>query len=161
MRSTLPGPLGDEVRRELARVAPASGMAIIVEAWPAAVGRPIAENAWPARLGRDGTLHVTVSSSTWAYELSQLAEMILARLREHLGDASPPALRFAPGPLPERGLESVETPARFVPEVNPAQRAEGERVAAGIGAPELRKLVARAAAASLAARSAAPRNRPF
>jgi len=161
VKGTLPGPLGDEVRRELARVVPATGMPAIVEAWTEAVGGPIAENAWPARLGRDGTLHVAASSSTWAFELSQLADTIMSRLRERLAAAAPLALRFAPGPLPERGLESVKTSARFVPEVSPAAREEGERIAAVITDPELRSLVARAAAASLATRPPGPGDRSF
>lgn len=160
--STLPGPLGDEIRRELARVGPAApGMAAIVEAWPAAVGGPIAENAWPARLARDGTLHVSASSSTWAFELSQLAEEILARLRNHLGDANPAEVRFSLGPLPERGRASVTSPARTVPKVSREAQEEGDRIAAEIANPELRALVARAAAASLATSPRDPGNRPF
>jgi len=152
VKSTLPGPLGGEVRRELARVEPRAGMAAIVEAWPEAVGGPITDNAWPARLGRDGTLYVATSSSTWAFELAQLADTVMSRLRERLGAATPAALRFAPGPLPERGLESVETPARTAPEVSPEALEEGRRIASVIADPELRGLVARAAAASLAVR---------
>ena len=39
-----------DVKRELGRFGPASGMAPLVEAWPAAVGPEIARNAWPARI---------------------------------------------------------------------------------------------------------------
>jgi len=61
--------IGDDVRRELSRFGPAAGMAELLAAWPAAVGEGIARNAWPARIGRDGTLHVAVASSAWAFEL--------------------------------------------------------------------------------------------
>ena len=160
-RRSLPEPIGDDVRRELARFGPAAGMADVVNTWPEAVGAGIAANAWPARLGRDGTLHVATSSSTWAFELSQLGETILARLREALGKRSPRALSFAVGPLPERGVESVQSLARTVPELTPAARAAGDEIAAAIEDPELRKLVARAAAASLAPRANRPGDRAF
>jgi hypothetical protein len=48
-----------------------------------------------------------------------------------------------------------------VPEVSPADREEGERIAAAITDPGLRDLVARAAAAALADRSADPPGRSF
>ena len=143
-------PLDDEIRRELARFGPESGLADVVAAWPGAVGEQIAANAWPARIARDGTLHVATSSSAWAFELTQLEGTIRVRLAERLGPAAPPRLRFAAGPLPERGAESVEKERRKPPEVDDVARAEGERIAAPIEDSELRELVARAAAASLA-----------
>src|SRR5438034_9247491 len=90
-------PLADTVRNEVTRLGPQAEIGRIAEAWPAAVGEQIARNAWPARIGRDGTLHVHTSSSTWAFELGQLA----ADIRGRLGSLAPPKLRFAPGPLPE------------------------------------------------------------
>jgi hypothetical protein len=144
-------PLGDEVRRELGRFGPQAGLGEVVGAWPQAVGHAIAANAWPARVARDGTLHVAVSSSAWAFELTQLEATIRARLAEHLETEAPPLLRFAPGPLPEPGGEGVETSARSVPNPTPADLEAGERIAASIADPALREAVARAAAASLAA----------
>ena len=149
-RWSLPRPLGDDVRRELARFGPAGDMAEIVAAWPAAVGSPIAANAWPARVARDGTLHVTTSSSTWAFEHSQLESQVLARLRGALGERAPRSLRFALGRLPGRGAESVESRARPVPRVGTEERRRAEEIAAPIEDAALRELVARAAAASLA-----------
>ena len=146
-------PIEDEVRRELARFGPAAGLGDIVAAWPECVGAGIAANAWPARLARDGTLHVSTSSSAWAFELTQLAASILARLQEGLGESAPASLRFAPGPLPEAGPEPVEALERSVPKVSEADRAEGARIAAGIENQDLREAVARAAEASLAAGS--------
>lgn len=155
-RWSLPGPLTSNVQRELARFGPAGDMAEIVAAWPTAVGGPVATNAWPARVARDGTLHVATSSSTWAYELSQLEAQILARLRAALGDRAPCSVRFAIGRVPSAGADSVENPARPVPRVTEEERRRGEEIAAPIGDADLRELIARAAAASLAGPGARP-----
>jgi predicted nucleic acid-binding Zn ribbon protein len=147
---TLPGPIGDEVRRELSRFGPEAGIGELVAAWPEAVGLGVAANAWPARIARDGTLHVSTASSAWAFELAQLEETVVTRLREHLGEAAPSRLRFAVGPLPERGSEAVEEVHSTGPKVTPEHREEGSRIASEIEDPKLRDAVARAAAASLA-----------
>jgi hypothetical protein len=149
-------PLGDDVRRELSRFGPAAGLGDVVREWPAAVGPAIAANAWPARIARDGALHVATSSSAWAFELTQLADTVRARLAERLADDVPTSLRFAPGPLPEPAVEAVATSERAVPEVSPAARAEAERIAAGVADPALREAISRAAAASLAAAARGP-----
>lgn len=126
-------------------------MADVVRAWPAAVGDAVARNAWPARIGRDGTLHVATSSSAWAFELSQLEPRIRSQLAGVLGkDAQPRRLRFAPGRLPEPDPLPGDAAFAPVPEPRPADVAEGERLAADIEDENLRKLVAKAAAASLA-----------
>ena len=139
--------LGDEVRRELGRFGPAEGMARLVEAWPGAVGETIARNAWPARLARDGTLHVATRDSVWAFELGQQE----ARIRERLGALSPPALRFAPGRVPEpAAAREPEKRAKPPREPNSEDRKLAAALASGIEDEELRMLVARAAAASLA-----------
>ena len=142
--------IGDNVKRELGRFGPAAGMAELVEAWPLAVGEAIARNAWPARLARDGTLNVATSSSAWAFELGLLAAEICARLQQALGDAAPRRLRFAPGRLPEAPQEEPEeaTPGAVRP--SPADAARAARLAASIEADELREIVARTAAVSLA-----------
>jgi hypothetical protein len=128
-------------------------MGEIVAAWPVAVGPAIASNAWPARVARDGILHVAAASSAWAFELTQLSSSVLANLQEHLGGASPNAIRFAVGPLPELEVEAETSVERTVPKPTGRERAEAERMAAEIEDEELRKAVARAAAASLAASS--------
>ena len=146
-------PIEDEIRRELSRFGPAAGLGDIVAAWPDCVGAGIAANAWPARLARDGSLHVSTSSSAWAFELTHLAPSILERLRERLRESAPASLKFAPGPLPEAGPEPVEASKRTVPMVSEADRAQGARIAAEIENPDLRQAVARAAETSLAAGS--------
>jgi hypothetical protein len=118
----------------------------VADAWPAAVGEQIARNAWPARVARDGTLHVNTSSSAWAFELTQLE----ATIREKLGTLAPPKLRFAPGPLPEPLTTAEDASPANAPEPSPDDRARASELAAAIGDENLRNLVARAAAASLA-----------
>jgi hypothetical protein len=142
--------IGDDVRRELSRFGPAAGMAELLAVWPAAVGEGISRNAWPARLGRDGTLHVAVTSSAWAFELGAHAPEILGRLRGGLGDDAPTALRFTPGPVPEPDPGDAEQASPPVPEPTADDLAEADRIAATIEDLELRALVSRAAAASLA-----------
>jgi Dna[CI] antecedent, DciA len=135
--------LGGEVKRELGRFGPQSGIADIVEAWPAAVGETIARSAWPARVARDGTLHVNTADSVWAFELTNRAADIAKRLGIE-------AIRFAPGRLPEASDPDLKTADSRPPEPSESLRQEGARLAAGIEDENLRKIVARAAAASLA-----------
>jgi hypothetical protein len=136
-------PLADEVRRELARFGPESGISAVVEAWPDAVGPEIARNAWPARIQRDGTLVVHVRDSIWGFELGQCAAEIASRL------PGSPALKFVPGPLPEAASPEPppEAPKRLEPTPEEAVRVSGW--ASEIADDELRELVARAARASL------------
>jgi len=143
--------LGRQIEQELGRLGPhgSGDMAAIVRAWPAAVGAENARRAWPARLARDGTLHVNAADSVWAFQLGTMSGAILERLREHIGEATPPALRLAPGPIPE---PAAETPSSSPPPLRVASE-DTERAAtltAEIEDEELRRTVARAAAASLA-----------
>jgi hypothetical protein len=143
------GRIDDDVRRELKRFGPAAGMAELVAAWPRLVGDQIAHNAWPARFGRDGTLYIATSSSAWAFELTQLQGEILERLRQGLEQPPPAGLRFFPGKLPETDSAEAEEPAREPVDPTPEQRERGAALAAQIEDEDLRKLVAKAAAASL------------
>jgi predicted nucleic acid-binding Zn ribbon protein len=145
-----PQPIGGQVRRELARFGAADGMADVVGAWPELVGEEVARNAWPARIARDGTLQVHTSSSAWAFELGQLAPTILERLRETLPKTSLKALRFAVGNLPEPELTGAERAGAEAPRPGPKERAAAAELTSSLTDPELRDLVARAAAASLA-----------
>jgi Dna[CI] antecedent, DciA len=149
------------LERALSRLGPPGAISAVVEVWPEAVGRAIAANAWPARISRDGTLHVSTSSSTWAFELTQLEETVRSGLRERLGEGCPPRLRFAAGRLPERGAELVEPSRQRVHKPSPAALAAAETIAAPIADPGLRAAVARAAAASLEGADTCPDDRPF
>jgi predicted nucleic acid-binding Zn ribbon protein len=144
-----PERIGDDAQRELSRFGPAEGMAELVRAWPGAVGEQIARNAWPARLARDRTLHVSTSSSAWAFELAQLEPKLRERLVETLGKGAPTALRFAPGKLPERSAEEIESRPRRGREATPEERELAAALAAEIEDENLRKIVAKAALASL------------
>ena len=146
----LPRRIGDEVRRELKRFGPAAGMAELVAAWPGLVGEQIARNAWPARFGRDGTLYVATSSSAWTFELTQLQGEILERLRKTLEEPLPTGLRFFPGKLPETPEIEDETRSREPVSPTPEQLERGSSLAAQIEDEDLRKVVAKTAAASLA-----------
>ena len=145
-----PERIGGDVQRELKRFGPVGAMAEIVRAWPAAVGDSIARNAWPARVSRDGTMHVATSSSAWAFELGLLEADIRKRLEAALGADAPARLRFAPGRLPEPPREPADQRQAGPPEPTPAEEREAARLAAPIEDENLRKVVAKAAAASLA-----------
>src|SRR6476469_4578443 len=126
-------PLGPDIRSELARFGPQAGMAELVERWPEAVGAAIARNAWPARIARDGTVHVNTADSIWSFELGQRA----AEIAETLGV---PAVRVAPGALPEPDAESAEQPLEVAPE--DAERARA--IASSITDENLRESVQKA-----------------
>lgn len=145
-----PERIGDEVQRELGRFGPAEGMTEIVRAWPSVMGEQIARNAWPARISRDGKLHVATASSAWAFELAQLEPKLLERLGEALGDGAPPGLRFAPGKLPEPSPEDDAGVSKALREPTAEERELAAAMASGIEDETLRKIVAKAVAASLA-----------
>jgi hypothetical protein len=145
-------PLGSEVKRELARFGPQSGMGDVVAAWTDAVGAGIARNAWPARIQRDGTLIVHAADAVWAFELGHRAAEIAARL------PNVERIRFVPGPLPEAAADDPQARAAPLARPTAAQAAQAESWAAEIEDGELRERVAAAAAASLARGSA---DRPF
>jgi hypothetical protein len=135
--------LGDEVDRELGRFGPEAKIAAMVEAWPAAVGETIARSAWPARVARDGTLHVNTADSVWAFELTNRAGEIADRLGID-------RVRFAAGRLPEPPAPESERGVPAPQEPSPELLETGAQIAAGIEDENLRKIVARAAAMSLA-----------
>jgi predicted nucleic acid-binding Zn ribbon protein len=145
-----PETIAGDVRRELERFGVPGAIGDVVAAWPSAVGSSIARNAWPARIARDGTLHVSTSSSAWAFELGLLEAQLRERLIEALGERAPTQLRFAPGRLPEPAAPEGSEAAARPPNVTEQHVQAGEELAAPISDENLRKLVAKAAAASLA-----------
>jgi hypothetical protein len=132
------------VKRELRRFGPNAEMGEVVAAWPAAVGEEIARNAWPARFQRDRTLIVHTRDAIWGFELGHRAAEISSRL------PGKPALKFVPGPLPEPGAEPPQATPQEPPPATLEQVEQAARWASEIDDEELRALVARAAAASLA-----------
>lgn len=143
--------LDGSVRRALRRVGvPDAGeLAAVTEAWPLAVGEAISRSAWPQRIARDGTLHLTTVSATWAFELTRMEAEIRERLRERLGAEPPASLRFAPGPVPAPG--PLETTAAPLPRATVEEEHAAASLTAGIDDSELRDAVRRAALASLVA----------
>ncbi len=121
-------------------------MSEVLEAWPAAVGPEIARNAWPARFQRDGTLIVHTQDSVWSFELGQRAAEISERL------PGKPSLKFVPGPLPELGADPTPATPQGSPSVTVDQQERAAAWASGIEDAELREIVAKAAALSLARR---------
>ena len=132
------------MKRELRRLGPNADMGDVVAAWPGAVGDEIARNAWPARFQRDRTLIVHARDAIWSFELGHRAGEISARL------PGTPPLKFVPGPLPEVGAEPPQATPQGSPPATLEQVARATRWASEIDDEELRALVARAAAASLA-----------
>jgi hypothetical protein len=114
-------------------------MAELVDRWPGVVGAAIARNAWPARIARDGTVHVNTADSVWAFELGQRAAEIAGKLRA-------PAVRFAPGPLPEPDEEPHDRTVETTREDEERARA----IASTISDEKLRETVQKAVSFSLA-----------
>jgi hypothetical protein len=138
--------VGADIARQLRRFGPAAGMAPVVEAWPAAVGAEIARNAWPARITRDGTLHIHTQDSIWAFELTTRAEEIRGRL----GGVAPRRIAFAAGPLPEPEEDPLDTPGRVPVTPTAEHLAKADSLTRVIRDEDLRKVVAKTVAASLA-----------
>lgn len=134
-------PLGDAVQHELRALGPNAAIGEVTEAWPGAVGPDIARCAWPARFQRDGTLVVHARDAIWAFELGHRAAEISARLPGR------PPLKFLPGPLPEPGAPEEASPE--APAATLEERRQAAEWASSIEDEELRRAVARAAAASL------------
>ena len=109
--------------------------------WQNAVGARLAQRTHPERLS-DGVLVVRVPSSTWAQELSLLSAVVVDRLRA----AGHPVvqLRFSVG----ASVAPPEPPPIVVRRV--ALPAALEASLARIEDPELRRLIAEAAAYGLA-----------
>lgn len=64
---------------------PATLLAAVQSAWPAAVGEAVAREATPLA-EREGVVTVACSSATWAEELDLLGDRIRAQVRERLPD---------------------------------------------------------------------------
>jgi hypothetical protein len=152
--------------REAAKRAGLPAASELLEVWPAVVGETIAANAWPAKQTRAGLLVVNTTSTTWAFELKHLAPKILEKLKLALPGGCPSELRFVPGPVPGEARAAGEQMDLRTPVVGDEERLCGEELAASVSDKELRELIARAAAASLAKSSAKTRfghtsSRPF
>lgn len=150
--------LGADIRRSLAAAGAqeVGQLAELTRVWPTAVGAAIARAAWPQRLGRDGTLLVATVSSAWANELTLLQADVLAKLAAVAGQATPAGLRFAVGPVPAPAADpAVNVPPPSL-DPHPDELGVATDVSSAIDDPELREMVQRAIAASLASRRTDP-----
>ncbi len=80
-----PRPLALALAQLREELEPATVLARIQRAWPAAVGEAVAAAAQPVR-ERDGVLEVACESSVWAAELDLLGGDLVARLNGALGE---------------------------------------------------------------------------
>jgi predicted nucleic acid-binding Zn ribbon protein len=68
-----------------ARLAPATTLARVQEAWERVAGPAIAAAAHPAA-ERDGVLTINCEASVWAQELDLMGERLIAALNDALGE---------------------------------------------------------------------------
>ncbi len=115
--------------------------------WEKAVGSRIAERTYPTRLDR-GVLHVRAATSSWANELSLLADTILERLRA--SGLRVDSLRFSVGTVnvPNVG-QSPRLVRRAATGAEPLPRELAEQISK-VQNRELRAALAGAAASTLA-----------
>ena len=92
MRRTSPRPLGLALAELSEQLAPATALAAIQSAWPAAVGPAIAAQAQPVS-ERAGTVTVACRSAVWAQELDLMSAELIERLNQALGRPAVKALR--------------------------------------------------------------------
>lgn len=120
--------------------------------WELAVGTKIARRARPTRLER-GVLHIRTATSTWAQELSLLADTIVQQLRAR--GLAVKALRFHVGAVEPLKRPAWRSETRAAPEPSPLP-ADVRVVLAAVPDGDLRDVIARAAAASLGYERARP-----
>ncbi len=130
---------------------PDPALAPIRDVWAAAVGDAVAAVAQPLRRSRAGVLTIACADASWATELQGRSDDLVDRVRERLSSEAGPVtgLRFVVSERPiflERATKEVVRPRS----PTPAQSKEAERLVAGVADPELRRILARAAAATLA-----------
>ncbi|MCK6550466.1 DUF721 domain-containing protein [Myxococcota bacterium] len=108
------------------------------------IGPPITDHAEVASFRR-GVLSLTVGDSAWLTELTFLRAEILTRLNLALGRDVVKDLRMRPGTIGKRRAPTV----RPAPVLSAAEAEKVDRWTAEIDDPELRAIVARAAARSI------------
>jgi Dna[CI] antecedent DciA-like protein len=109
--------------------------------WQRSVGERLALKTFPERIV-EGVLTVRVPSSTWAQELSLLSQVVLERLQAAGHRVQRLRFHVSPSPpqpvLPFTTVRRVELPERL------------QRSISRLGDPDLREVIAEAAAYSLA-----------
>jgi predicted nucleic acid-binding Zn ribbon protein len=87
-RRRTPRPLGAAIGEAVQGAEPATLLATVQSAWPAAVGEAIAREAAPVS-EREGVVTVACRSATWAQELDLLGSRIVDQVRRQLPSDSP------------------------------------------------------------------------
>jgi predicted nucleic acid-binding Zn ribbon protein len=87
-RRRAPRALATAIGEALERAEPATLLAAVQRAWPAAVGEAIAREASPVA-ERSGVVTVACSSSAWAQELDLLGGRIVEKIRSNLPPGTP------------------------------------------------------------------------
>lgn len=129
----------------------------VFEVWERAVGPMVAKKVRP-RGFRAGVLHLEVTSSAWAHELSLLRPQLLAALTRELGAGVVKELRLVVGGerLVPTGDEAPLTPVLERQALSPEVEGAIHEAVAGLQDPVLATAVARALASG-ARRQAAQR----
>ncbi len=92
MRRTAPRPLSLALGQVSEQLAPATTLAAVQSAWPAAVGEAIAAQAQPVA-ERGGCVTVACRSAVWAQELDLMSADLIERLNHALDRPAVKALR--------------------------------------------------------------------
>lgn len=79
-----------------ATISPATKLARVQGVWEQAAGPAIADSARPTA-ERDGVLTVTCEAAVWAQELDLMADTLIARLNDALGEEAIGELRCRTG----------------------------------------------------------------
>jgi predicted nucleic acid-binding Zn ribbon protein len=87
-----PRPLGTALTALEARLAPATRLARVQAAWPAAAGQAIAAAAQPTA-EREGVLTLACAAAVWAAELELMGPELVAALNRALGEEAITAVR--------------------------------------------------------------------
>jgi predicted nucleic acid-binding Zn ribbon protein len=108
MRRRVPRPVGISVEALTARLAPATVLAEVQNAWRDSVGPAVADAAQPTG-ERDGVVTVSCSASVWAQELDLLGPQLVARINAQLGRPAVRSLRcrVSPAGSPARGAGTL------------------------------------------------------
>jgi predicted nucleic acid-binding Zn ribbon protein len=97
MRRRAPRPVAIAVESLASTVAPATPLARIQRAWPAAVGEFVAGHARPLR-ERAGVLTVYCPESVWAQEVALMAPEYVTAINRELGQESVREIRTTATP---------------------------------------------------------------
>jgi predicted nucleic acid-binding Zn ribbon protein len=87
-----PRPLATALDHVIDQLVPATLLADVQRAWPAAAGEAFAAQCAPVA-ERDGAITVACASAVWAQELELLSEPVVGRLNETLGRPAVKTLR--------------------------------------------------------------------